>query len=143
MTAVSALSLSSRPRRLDPIAAAWGGLVGGIGFVIAGPRDLVLRIMIVLIAGVIAGFLTGMRAQHHRFLNATAAWLAANLFYFAFVVAANIVHWTTGRQHAPAFIPGGLGRWLVVMLIGLAATLVGGAIANTLLRPASRRSNYS
>jgi len=143
MTAVTALSLSARPRRIDPIAAAWGGLVGGIGLVIAGPRELAIRIVIVLIAGVLSGFLTGMRAIRHRVANAAAAWIVANLFYFAFVVAASFVHWITGRQHAPSFFPGGIGRWLAITLISLVATLIGGVIANSLLRPASRRSNYS
>jgi len=54
-----------------------------------------------------------------------------------------VVHWITGRQHAPAFLPGGLRQWGAVTLISLAATLGGGVIANSLLRPASRRSNYS
>jgi len=143
MTAVTALSLSARPRRIDPIAAAWGGLVGGIGLVVAGPRELGIRIVIVVVAGVLSGFLTGVRAIRHRIANAFAAWIVANVFYFAFVIAASMVHWITGRQHAPAFLPGGFGRWLVITLISLAATLIGGAIANTLLRPASRRSNYS
>jgi hypothetical protein len=143
MTAVTALKLSARPRRIDPMAAAWGGLVGGLGLVIAGPRELTIRIMIVVIAGVISGFLTGVRAIRHRIANAFAAWVVANLFYFAFVIAASIVHWLTGRQHAPAFLPGGIQRWLTITLVGLIATLIGGGIANTLLRPASRRSNYS
>ena len=143
MTAVTALNLSARPRRIDPIAAAWGGLVGGIGLVIAGPRELAIRILIVVAAGVLSGFLTGVRAIRHRVANAFAAWVLANLFYCAFVIAAGIVHWITGRKHTPAFIPGGIGRWLVITLISLAATLIGGAVANSLLRPASRRSNYS
>jgi hypothetical protein len=143
MAPVTVLNLSARPRRIDPIAATWGGLVGGIGLVVAGPRELGVRIMIVVIAGVIAGFLTGVRAIRHRLANAATAWLVANLFYVAFVVAANVVHWITGHQHAPALLPGGLRRWALVTLISLAATLVGGGIANSLLRPASRRSNYS
>jgi hypothetical protein len=143
MTTVTVLNLSTRPRRIDPIAATWGGLVLGIGLVIAGPRDLAVRIAIVVIVGVIAGFLTGVRAIRHRLANAAMAWVVANLFYFAFVAAASIVHWITGRQHAPAFLPGGPQRWLLVTLVSLVATLVGGGIANALLRPASRRSNYS
>ena len=143
MAPVTVLNLSTRPRRIDPIAATWGGLVGGIGLVVAGPRELAVRIVIVGVVGVIAGFLNGVRAIRHRFANAAAAWLVANVFYVAFVIAATVVHWVTGHRHAPAFLPGGLPRWTLVTLISLAATLIGGGIANSLLRPASRRSNYS
>jgi hypothetical protein len=143
MTAVTALQLTNRPRRIDPIAAAWGGLVGGIGLVVAGPRELTIRIGIVIVVGIVAGFLTGMRAIRHRVLNAFAAWVAANIFYLVFVLAANLVHGATGRGHAPALAPGGLRTWGIVTAISLVATIAGGMIANALLRPAGRRSNYS
>lgn len=143
MAAVTALQLTTRPRRIDPIAAAWGGLIGGIGLVVSGPRELLLRIGIVVIVGIIAGFLTGMRAIRHRVANAFAAWIAANVFYTLFVLAASLVHNLTGRSHAPAFCPGGVRTWAIVTGIGLLATIAGGLTANSLLRPASRRSNYS
>ena len=142
MTTVTALNRSSRPRRIDAIAATWGGLVGGIGLIVSGPRELPVRIAIVLIVGCVAGFLTGVRAIRNRVANAAAAWAIANILYVAFVAAATVVHQINGR-HAPAFAPGGLARWTEVTLIGLVATIVGGGIANSLLRPASRRSNYS
>jgi hypothetical protein len=142
MTAVTALQLTNRPRRIDPIAAAWGGLVGGIGLVAAGPRELTIRIGIVVVVGIVAGFLTGMRAIRHRVLNAFAAWVAANVFYLVFVLAADLVHRTTGRGHAPALLPGGLRTWVLVTAISLVATIAGGMIANALLRPAGRRANY-
>ena len=142
MTAVTALQLTNRPRRLDPIAAAWGGLIGGIGLVVAGPRELALRVLIVVGVGVVAGFLTGVRAIRNRVLNAFAAWVAANVFYWAFAIVATGVHTATGRGHSPAFLPGGLRTWSAVTAVSLAATLVGGAIANGLLRSAGRRSHY-
>jgi len=142
MAAVTVLNRSSPPPRLDTIAATWGGLIAGIGLIVAGPRELGLRIAIVVVVGVVAGFLTGMRAIRHRFLNAAAAWLVANVFYVAFVAAAAIVHLLTG-PHAPPLDPGGIRRWAAVTAISLLATLVGGGIANTMLRPAARRSNYS
>ena len=142
MTAVTALQLTNRPRRIDPIAAAWGGLVGGIGLVVAGPRELTLRIVIVVVVGIVAGFLTGMRAIRHRVLNAFAAWVAANVFYLAFVLAASLVHGATGRSHAPALLPGGLRTWGIVTAVGLVATIAGGMIADAWLRPAGRRANY-
>jgi hypothetical protein len=142
MAPVTVLNRSSRPRRVDAIAATWGGLVGGIGLIVAGPRDLALRIAIVVVAGCIAGFLTGMRAIRNRFSNAVAAWAIANILYVAFVIAAAGVHLITG-PHAPALDPGGLKLWGEVTLISLVATLVGGSLANSLLRPAGRRSNYS
>lgn len=142
MTAVTALQLTNRPRRIDPIAAAWGGLTGGIGLVVAGPREFALRVLIVVGVGVVAGFLTGMRAIRHRVLNAFAAWVAANVFYWGFVVVASLVHTATGRGHSPAFLPGGLRTWGIVTAVSLVATLVGGVIANGLLRSARRRSRY-
>jgi len=143
MAAVTTLQLSNRQRRIDPIAASWGGLVGGIGLVVAGPRELALRVAIVAIAGVIAGFLTGVRAIRHRIANAWAAWILANLFYWVFVLAAHLVHAISARRTPPSYLPGGIQTWVVVTVIGLLTTVIGAAIANTLLRPASRRSNYS
>jgi hypothetical protein len=143
MTAVTALQLSNRPRRLDPIAAAWGGLIGGIGLIVAGPRDTGLRIVIVVAVGIVAGFLTGMRASRHRVLNAFAAWVVANVFYSAFVVVAGAVHAATGRGRTPELLPGGAETWGLVTAIGLVATLLGGVIANAMLRSTSRRSRYS
>jgi hypothetical protein len=143
MAAVTTLQLSKRQRRIDPIAAAWGGLVGGIGLVVAGPRELALRVAIVMIVGVIAGFLTGVRAIRHRIANAWVAWMLANLFYWAFVLAAHILHTLSARRAPPLYFPGGVRTWAIVTVMSLIATLVGAAVANTLLRPASRRSNYS
>lgn len=143
MAAMTGLQRTAQPRRVDPIAAAWGGLVGGIGLVVATPRELALRVLIVVVAGILAGFLTGMRAIRNRYANAVAAWVAANVFYAGFIAAATLVHVVDGQRAAPAFDPGGIRRWLVITAIGLGATLAGGAIANLLLRPAGRRSNYS
>jgi hypothetical protein len=143
MAAVTTLQLSNRQRRIDPIAAAWGGLVGGIGLVVSGPRELAVRVAIVAIVGIIAGFLTGVRAIRHRIANAWVAWILANLFYWAFVVAAHVVHAISSHRTPPAYLPGGIRTWIAVTAIGLVTTLVGAAIANTLLRPGTRRSNYS
>ena len=59
------------------------------------------------------------------------------------MIAALVVHEIGGQRSTPSLDPGGVMRWVTVTAISLAATLAGGAIANLLLRPASRRSNYS
>jgi len=134
------LNSSARLQRIDAIAAAWGGLVGGIGLIIAGPRELMIRIGITVIIGVVAGFLTGVRAVRNRIMNAAIAWILANCFYVTYVVAAQIVHLITGPA-APALFPGGVTEWTQVTLIFGLATLGGGGVAHLLLRPSRRRTH--
>ncbi len=140
MTSVITLNSSARLQRIDAIAAAWGGLVGGIGLILAGPRELAIRVAITVIIGVVAGFLTGVRAGRNRIMNAAIAWVLANCFYVAYVIAAQIVHLITGPA-APALLPGGATEWAQVTLISGLAILGGGAVAHLLLRPSRRRTH--
>lgn len=141
MPGVSA-SRSGGATRLDPIAAAWGGLVGAIGLLSGSGRELPARVLIVLVAFAVGGFLAGVRAIARRQAHALAAVVVAYGLGAAFVVVAAVAD-LLGGPNPPSFIPHGPRDSAVAAVAAVAAAFVGGAVANRWLRPVSRGKRYS
>jgi hypothetical protein len=124
--------------RIDPIAAAWGGLAGSIGLMAGSGRDWPARLLITAIAFGIGGFLSGVRAMGRRLAHAVAAWVAAYVIHAAFVVLATGID-TLGGPDAPAIAPGGAAAWAIGAGWALAWALIGATLVNRWLAPAGRR----
>jgi hypothetical protein len=139
MRRVAPLARRSPPaERLDLIAAGWGGLVGSIGLMVGTERDWPARLAASAIAFGIGGFLAGVRAAARRPLHAVAAWVVAYLLQALFVVLARIID-ALGGPEAPSLVGEDGSDWLVAAVWALGFALIGGALANAWLRPASRR----
>lgn len=133
--------LSPRERlsgRLDPIAATWGGLVGSIGLMVGAQRDWPLRLTTAAAAFLVGGFLAGVRASDRRVVHALVAVVIAYLLHLTFVAAARVMD-VLGGPPAPDAIPDGVGAWLVGALWAAVFAAVGGALASSWLRPATRQ----
>lgn len=141
MRAVSA-SRRRGASRLDPFAAAWGGLVGAIGLMTGSRRELAARLIIVAVAFALAGFLAGVRTISRRAAHAGAAWAVAHVLHLAFVVLAAVAD-VLGGPGAPSVVPGGLGATVLTAAVALSAALGGGAVANSWLRPGGQARRYS
>jgi hypothetical protein len=134
MTAVTATARRRAATRLDPIAAGWGGLTGGIGLLVGSPRDLGQRVLIVAALSVLGGFLAGVRAINTRIGHAVAAWWVSVAIYVAFVLLTWVVDLAGGPGHAD-MLPDGARRTAIVLGVSAAGALLGGALANSWLRP--------
>lgn len=128
---------SKAVERLDPIAAAWGGLVGSIGLMAGAGRDWPARLTAAALSFGLGGFLAGVRAAARRPAHAVAAWAAAYVIHACFVVIARVIE-SLGGPDAPAVVAGGGRDWLIAAAWALGFALLGGLIANSWLRPAGR-----
>jgi hypothetical protein len=124
--------------RIDPIAAAWGGLAGSIGLMVGSGRDWPARLLITAVAFGIGGFLSGVRAMARRLAHAVAAWVAAYAIHATFIVLATAIDIGGGRD-APALAPGGASAWAIAAGWALLWALVGAMLVNRWLAPAGRR----
>jgi len=137
MAPVTATARRRPGARIDPIAAGWGGLAGGVGLMVGSPRDVVQRVLVVAVASLASGFLAGVRAIGRRMAHAMAAWVVAVALLVAFVVVTAAVAVVAGPDGVdPA--PGGWRTTAAVLAMSLALTLAGGAVANSWLRPAGQ-----
>ena len=128
---------SQTAARLDPIAAAWGGLVASIGLMAGAGRDWPARLAAGAISFGLGGFLAGVRAAGRRPRHAGAAWVAAYVIHGAFIGVARVID-TVGGPDAPALAAGGASAWAAAAVWTLLWALLGGAVANAWLRPAGR-----
>jgi len=128
--------------RLDPIAAAWGGLVGAVGLMAGSGRELATRLAIVVLVFAIGGFLAGVRAISRRLAHAAAACVLAYGLYVVFVIVASLADLVGGRDR-PSLIPGGWSASGAALVAAVVAAMAGGAIANSWLRPAGQGKRYS
>jgi hypothetical protein len=124
--------------RIDPIAAAWGGLAGSIGLMAGSGRDWPARLVITAVAFGIGGFLAGVRAMGRRLAHGVASWVAAYAIHAAFILLASIVDILGGRD-APEIAPGGASAWAVAAGWALLWSLAGAMLVNRWLAPAGRR----
>jgi len=124
--------------RLDLIAATWGGLVASTGLMAGAGRDWPARLTAAALSFALGGFLAGVRAAARRPMHAAAAWVAAYAIHACFILLARVIE-ALGGPHAPALVAGGGTDWLVAAGWALAFALLGGALANSWLRPAGRR----
>jgi hypothetical protein len=124
--------------RFDLIAATWGGLVASTGLMAGAGRDWPARLTAAALSFALGGFLAGVRAAARRPLHAAAAWVAAYVIHACFIVIARLIEALGGPQ-APALVAGGGTDWLVAAGWALVFAVLGGALANSWLRPAGRR----
>lgn len=125
------------PGRIDPIAAAWGGLAASIGLMAGTGRDWPLRLVAAVLAFLVGGFLAGVRASARRPAHALLAAGVAYLLHAAYVMAARIIE-VFGGPGAPPLAGGG-ALWALATLVALVAAGGGGALAGSWLRPAGSR----
>lgn len=132
------MPFSPRPparTRIDPIAAAWGGLAGAIGLMLGAGRDWPARLAITAVAFFLAGFLSGVRASGRRYAHAGAAWLVAHLIHAGFVLLATAIDGFVGPS-APELVPGGGRAWLIAAAWSFVAAALGAVMVNRWLTPA-------
>jgi hypothetical protein len=131
--------LTPRPTaRIDPIPVAWGGLVASIGLMAGAGRDWPVRLAAAALSFWLGGFLAGVRASSRRPAHALAAAVAGYVIHACFIALAHLID-ALGGPEAPALVPGGGRVWAIAAAWALAFALIGGMIANTWLRPATRR----
>jgi hypothetical protein len=126
--------------RIDPIAAAWGGLAGAIGLMAGSGRDWPARLAITAVAFGLGGFLAGVRAMGRRLAHAVASWVAAYAIHTAFILLATAID-IFGGPDAPALLAGGASAWGIAAGWALLWSLAGAMLVNRWLAPAGRRRN--
>jgi len=117
------------------VAVGWGGLVASIGLMVAGDRDLSVRLVTVAAAFVLGGFLAGVRATVARPLHGIVAGVAGHAIYVVFVGLASAIA-VVADPEPPELLPGGAARTGAVALWALAFAVLGGLLAGSWLRPA-------
>ncbi|MCC6832706.1 MAG: hypothetical protein IT200_15295 [Thermoleophilia bacterium] len=120
--------------RLDPIAAAWGGLVGAIGLMTGSRAELASRLVITCAAFAVGGFLAGVRTIDRRAAHAVASWGVGHALWVVFVLLAAIAD-GLGGPNPPSLVPHGATDTFIAVAAALAAALTGGWVANSWLRP--------
>jgi hypothetical protein len=123
--------------RIDPVAAAWGGLVASIGLLAGAGRDWPARLAAAALSFALGGFLAGVRAAARRPGHAGGAWIVAYVIHAAFIAVARAVD-AMGGPDAPALVAGGGSAWAGAAAWALVWALIGGVLANAWLRPAGR-----
>lgn len=118
------------------MAVGWGGLIAAIGLLAGAERGDITRVVAVVVAFLVGGFLAGVRAEVLRPLHAALAAIAAYAFHAVFVVVGHLAS-VIGGASSPSFVPGSTRTWLLTALLGLVAALAGGAVAMIWLRPQS------
>lgn len=121
-------------RRMEWMAIAWGGVIAGIGLIVAADDPGPVRVGVAIVLFGLAGFLAGVRAEDRRLLHAILGAVVAVAFLCLFVLATWAVQAFGGPGRA-GFIPGGRDGWRWHPAAFLAAAVVGGAFATYRLRP--------
>lgn len=116
------------------MAVGWGGLIAAIGLLVGAERGDTTRVVAVVVAFLVGGFLAGVRAEVLRPLHAAIAAIAAYAFHAVFVVVGHLAS-VIGGASSPSFVPGPTRTWLLTALLGLVAALAGGVVAMIWLRP--------
>jgi hypothetical protein len=135
-------ALISRPAgvtaRLDLIAVVWGGLAASIGLMAGAGRDWPARLAAAALSFGIGGFLAGVRAAGRRIAHAIGAWVAGYAIHAGFILLATVID-VGGGPDAPPLVAGSGSQWLYALGWAFLLALAGGLMANSWLRPASRR----
>ena len=116
------------------MAVGWGGLIAAIGLLVGAERGDLTRVVAVVVAFLIGGFLAGVRAEVLRPLHAVLAAIAAYAFHALFVVVGHLAG-VLGGPSSPSFVPGPTRTWLLTALLGLVMAIAGGVFAMIWLRP--------
>jgi hypothetical protein len=125
---------------LDRVAVGWGGLAASVGLMAGAGRDWPARLAASAASFLLGGLLAGVRAGGRRRLHALCAGVLAYVIDAAFVAAAAVID-GIGGPNGPDLFPGGLRDWVLAAVWSLGFALVGGIIADGLLRPAGARGN--
>lgn len=135
-------ALNSRPAsvttRLDLIPIVWGGLAASIGLMAGAGREWPARLVAAALSFGIGGFLAGVRAAGRRRAHAVGSWVAGYGIHACFVALATMIDFGGGPD-APPFIAGSGSQWLYALGWAFLMALGGGLIANSWLRPVTRR----
>jgi hypothetical protein len=120
--------------RFDPVAVGWGSLAASVGLLAGAGRDWGVRLAIAGAAFAVGG----LRADSRRRLHALAAGVGGYGIHAVFVALATAID-AFGGPAGPALVRGGAERWAMAAAWALCFALMGGAVADALLRPAGRR----
>jgi len=135
-------ALLSRPAgvtaRLDLMAVVWGGLAASVGLMAGAGRDWPARLAAAALSFGIGGFLAGVRAAGRRIAHAIGAWVAGYAIHACFIALATAID-ALGGPDAPSLVAGSGTQWLYACGWAFLWALAGGLVANSWLRPASRR----
>lgn len=135
-------ALSSRPSgvttRIDLIAVVWGGLAASIGLMAGAGREWPARLLAAALSFGIGGFLSGVRAAGRRIAHAIGAWMAGYAIHAAFIALASVID-LFGGPEAPPLVAGTRAQWGYALGWAFLMALAGGLLANSWLRPVSRR----
>jgi hypothetical protein len=112
-------------RRIDPIAAGWGGIVASLGPIIATSTGWPARLVIVAASFAIGGLLAGLRSPGRRVLHAAAAALMGLLVHLGFAVLTRLAN-LAGAPDGASVAPGGGAGWLKLAVWCLAWAMAGG-----------------
>ncbi len=123
---------------IEWMAVGWGGMVAGVGLIVASTGAGLWRLAMLTAVCLLAGFLAGVRAPDRRTLHAVLAGVAGMLFYVAFAAITWLVDVFGGAAGA-GWIPGGEHARFTKILIALLGVTAGGAAAWFRLRPQFRR----
>lgn len=122
--------------RIEPMAVGWGALVGLIGLAASSGAELWLRTIIIVVAFLIGGFLSGVRTLDRRPITAVAVWVTGWLMWAAIVLILWVAN-AFGGPAEPEFAPGSDGAAILIALGSLIAAVLGALIADR------RYSGYS
>ncbi len=114
------------------MAVGWGGLLAGIGLLASAERAAGVRLVVIVVAFGLGGFLAGVRAEELRPLHAAVTAAAAYVFHAAFVVLGHLAD-AIGGPAAPRFMPGDNVDWGIAAAVGLVAAILGGLMASARL----------
>lgn len=133
--------MEGRGIRIEPMAAGWGALVGMVGLAATSGADLWLRTLVIIVAFLIGGFLSGVRTLDHRLATALAVWVVGWLMWAAIVVVLFIANWFGGPAE-PEFAPGSDGAAILIALGSLVAALLGALAADRRYSGRTARRRY-
>ncbi len=126
---------------LEPIAVGWGGVVGTIGLAASAGSSVWVRVIAIVGAFLLGGFLSGVRTLDRRPLNATAAWAFGWLLWGIICLVLAIVA-AFGATTDPEFAPGTGLAALFIAAGSLLAAVVGALAAERRYSTKSLRRRY-
>ncbi len=119
--------------RLEWMAVGWGGTVAGIGMVVISTGGGLVRLLVALCLCLLAGFLSGVRAEDRRVLHAVVTAAAGCVFWVLFVSVTRVVDLVGGPDSASWRLGGDSQVRNIALTV--VAVVIGGILAAYRLRP--------